>query len=369
MKLTNINIYGEDGYFHKGSLCIEGKDIVSESIDSKILDGKGCYAIPGLIDIHFHGCDGYDFCEGTQEAIQKIAEYQLLHGITSICPATMTLAEEDLSRICETAGNYKNRKGAILRGINMEGPFISEKKKGAQSAKHIKMPNVKLYRDLQTKAKGLIKLLDLACEEAGAMALIDELKEEVRISLAHTTADYETASLALAKGAKHITHMYNAMPAYTQREPGVVGAAFDATDCMVELIGDGVHVHPSVIRATYQMFGENRICLISDSMMATGMPDGDYMLGGQKVIVRDTRAMLTDGTLAGSVTDLMDVMRYVVKIGVPLEKVVKTVTMNPAKAIGIYEQVGSLTVGKRADILLLNHNLKIKQIIFQGNIQ
>lgn len=369
MKLTNVKVYGEDGQFNEGNICINGSDIAVNSTDSIVVDGQGCYAIPGLIDIHFHGSNGHDFCEGTDEAIQKIAEYELSQGITSICPATMTLAMEDLSRICETAGNYDSTKGAVLRGINMEGPFVSKEKKGAQSSKHIIKPSAKIYRELQSKARGLIKLLDLACEIPGAIELIAELKDEVRISLAHTMADYAKATLAFAQGAKHVTHLYNAMLPYQPREPGVVGAAFDASDCMVEMICDGIHIHPSVIRATYQMFGADRICLISDSMMATGMPDGNYSLGGQKVIVKGSNAILEDGTLAGSVTNLMGCMRNVVKMGIPLEKVVQTVTANPAKAIGVYDQVGSLSVGKQADIILLDEKLEISKIIFQGNIQ
>ena len=368
MELTNVKVFGEDGQFHDENLYTDQKLISEKSRDSITIDGEGCYVIPGLVDIHFHGCDGHDFCEGTLEAMEKIAQYELSQGITSICPATMTFAEEKLSQICSQAAVFQSDKGTTLCGINLEGPFISEAKKGAQNPKYIRKPDIAMFRRLQETAKGLIKLVDIACESEGAMEFIEELKGEVRISLAHTTANYEMATMAFVAGAKHVTHLYNAMLPYTHREPGVVGAACDVADCMVELICDGVHIHPSVIRTTFKMFGDDRICLISDSMMATGMPDGDYSLGGQHVKVLGRNATLEDGTLAGSVTNLMECMKTAVKNGIKLESAVKCATVNPAKAIGVFDKYGSCEVGKVANLVLLDANLQIKKIIFEGKI-
>jgi len=367
MELTNVKVFGIDGQFHDENLCTDKKRISEQSRDSITIDGEGCYVIPGLVDIHFHGCNGHDFCEGTFEAMEKIVQYELSQGITSICPATMTFDEEKLSQICAQAARFQSNNSASLCGINMEGPFISEEKKGAQNAQYIRKPDVEMFRRLQNHAEGLIKLVDLACESEGAMDFIKELKDEVRISLAHTTADYEMATKAFETGAKHVTHLYNAMLPYTHRKPGIVGAACDAADCMVELICDGVHIHPSVIRTTFKMFGDERICLISDSMMATGMSDGDYSLGGQHVKVSGRYATLEDGTLAGSVTNLMECMKTVVESGVKLESAVKCATMNPAKAIGVFDKYGSCEIGKVANLVLLDANLQIKDIIFEGN--
>ena len=225
-----------------------------------------------------------------------------------------------------------------------------------------------MFRRLQDAANGLIRLVDIAPEEEGAMEFISELKDEVHISFAHTTADYDTAKTGYALGACHATHLYNAMPPFTHREPGVIGAARDSEHCMVELICDGIHIHPSVVRATFQMFGDDRIVLVSDSMRACGLSDGDYTLGGQDVkVVGKLATLKSDGAIAGSVTNLMDCMRTAVKeMGIPLESAVACATMNPAKSVGLYEQYGSITEGKVANVVLLDEDLNIKKIIING---
>lgn len=370
MIIKNVKAYGEDQQFSITDIGIQGEVFNKEGTgEDDILDGSGLYAIPGLIDVHFHGCMGYDFCDGNHQAIEAMAEYELKNGITAICPATMTLSEEELLKISEAARTYKSQKGAELIGINMEGPFISMKKKGAQNPAYIHKPDVDMFKRLQQASGGLYKLTALAPEEEGAMEFIDALKEEVNISVAHTMADYDTALEAFHRGAGQVTHLYNAMPAYTHRAPGVVGAAADSS-CMVELICDGVHVHPSVIRNTFRMFGEDRIILISDSMMATGMEDGEYSLGGQAVKVRGNLATLVvNGAIAGSATNLMDCMRFAVKkAGIPLEKAVKCVTENPAKSIGVFDRYGSIAKGKYANLVLLDENLDIQQVIMKGKV-
>ena len=223
------------------------------------------------------------------------------------------------------------------------------------------------FSQLQKAANGLIKLVDIAPEEPGAMEFIDRAKGEVVISLAHTASDYDTAREAIEHGASHATHLYNAMPPLNHREPGVIGAVRDSEKCHPELICDGVHIHPSVIRATFAMFGADRMILISDSMRATGLEDGEYTLGGQPVTVRGNLATLHDGTIAGSATNLMDCMRFVVKtVGIPLETAVMCATENPAKEIGIFNEVGSISVGKRADFVLLDQKLNIAAVYIDG---
>ena len=373
MIIRNVKVFQKDGAFKAGEIYINGSRIADMSQDSgseEILDGKGAYAIPGLTDIHFHGCVGHDFSDGTQEAIKALAEYELSQGITQICPATMTLAEESLMKISRAAANYDNASGARLVGINMEGPFVSEKKKGAQNGLYIRKPDADMFRRLQKEADGLYKLIALAPEEEGAMEFIDELKEEAVISLAHTTADYETSMEAFRRGASHVTHLFNAMPPFSHREPGVTGAAFDTPDCDVELITDGIHICPTMVRAVFRLFGDDRVILISDSMMATGLTDGDYSLGGQPVKVKGNLATLADGTIAGSATNLMDCLRTAVKkMGIPLESAVKCAAVNSARSIGIDDRYGSLEPGKIANIVLLDEELGLQAVIYDGKVQ
>ena len=368
MIIKNVLIYSEDKYFEEGDICIANGVFSDYSDDDIVIDGQRCYAIPGLVDIHFHGCMGADFCDGTQEAIQAIASYEASQGITTIVPATMTLSEPELMHIMENAARYDNQNGAILAGINMEGPFINEAKKGAQAATHIRKPDVAMFRKLQETANGMIKLCDIAPETEGAMDFIEELHEEVSISFAHTAAGYDIAKLGYDLGACHATHLYNAMPAFAHRDPGVIGAARDSEHVFVELICDGIHIHPSTVRATFEMFGEERIVMISDSMRATGLHDGEYTLGGQAVKVVDKRATLvSDGAIAGSCTNLMDCVRKAVnEMDIPLETAIGCATMNAAKSVGIYDQYGSITKGKIANVVLLNYDLSLHDVILKG---
>lgn len=368
MKIVNAKVYTEKGTFQKLDVYTDGEQIANESSDEAVIDGAGCYLIPGLTDIHFHGCMGHDFCDGTHEAMEAMACYEASCGVTTIVPATMTLGKETLMNICKAAATYPNQKGAILCGINMEGPFVSLKKKGAQNGAYIHKPDVEMFRELNEASGKLVKLLAIAPEEPGALECIRELKDEVVLSVAHTTADYEKAREAFLAGANHVTHLYNAMAGLSHREPGVVGAAADDEHVEVELICDGIHIHPVTVRQTFKMFGDERIILISDSMEATGMKDGEYSLGGQKVVKKGNLATLEDGTIAGSATNLMDCMRTAVqKMGIPLESAVRCAAVNSAKSVGIYEQYGSITPGKVANMVLLKEDdLSIQEVFLKG---
>lgn len=368
MEIRNAKVYTEKCIFEERSVCTAGGRIAEVSTDGRIIDGAGCYLIPGLIDMHFHGCMGHDFCNGSAEAIEAMACYEASRGITAMVPATMTLGREKLLHICGTAAAYTAQKGAALCGIYLEGPFVSRQRLGAQNGDYVRTPDVGLFRELQEASGQLVRLLAIAPELPGAVELIRELKDEVVLSVAHTAADYGQAMWAFQNGVHHVTHLYNAMSGLNHRAPGVVGAAADASSVEVELICDGIHVHPAVVRQTFKMFGDDRIILISDSMEATGMPDGDYMLGGQRVSKKGRRATLADGTIAGSATDLMDCLRTaVLDMGIPLSSAVKCATVNPAKSVGIFDQYGSIVIGKVADLLLLNEkDLRLKQVILRG---
>ena len=367
MIIRNAKVFCEDGSFEEREVYLEGERFAA-SAGGETLDAAGCYAVPGLVDLHFHGCVGHDFCDGTPEALAAIARYEAQNGVTAICPATMTFPEEKLRAVCENAAAFSAPEdGAALVGINMEGPFISLAKKGAQNGAYVHKPDVGMFRRLQAASGGLVKLLAIAPEEPGGLELISELREEVGLSVAHTTADYDTAAEAYRRGARQATHLFNAMPPFSHRAPGVVGAAFDAPHCRAELITDGVHVHPSMVRAAYRLFGPERLILISDSMMATGLPDGEYELGGQPVKVRGNRCTLADGTIAGSATNLMDCLRTAVKkMGLPLGGAVRCATVNPARSIGIFDERGSVAPGKVADLALLDGELNLVKVFLRG---
>ena len=359
----------ENGYF-SGRDCVPLEGEV-------VIDAKEDYLIPGLVDVHFHGCGGYDFSDGTKEALDAMGEYELQNGITAICPAAMTLSEDMLKGVCENAFEYasdnqtgtRGRQVSRLCGIHLEGPFIAKEKKGAQNPAYIREPDIAMFHRLQEAAHGLIRLITIAPETDHAMEFIGELHGQVHISLGHTASDYDTAYEAFGLGADHVTHCFNAMPGFTHRAPGVIGAAFDATHVMPELICDGVHVHPSAVRAAFSLFGAERMILISDSMRATGMSDGAYTLGGLGVQVKGNRATLEDGTLAGSVTNLMDCMRTAVAMGIPLETAVRCATYNPAKSIGIEALYGRIAVGAYGDCVLLSRtDLSVQNVILGGEL-
>lgn len=375
LKIINGQVFGEQGTFMAAEVYACNERIVTkEAYDAadgpeNIVDAAGDYVIPGLTDIHFHGCMGSDCCDGTAEAFHTIARYELRQGVTSITPATMTMSEETLAKICEAARDFSCPDGADFCGLYMEGPFISIAKKGAQNERYIHPADTPMLQRLQDICGGKIRTAVIAPETEGAMEFIRENSGSINISLAHTTADYDTCMEAFLNGASQLTHTYNAMPPFTHRAPGPIGAAADTDGCMAELICDGVHIHPAVVRATFKLFGDDRIILISDSMRAAGMEDGTYDLGGQEVTVKGSLATLSDGTIAGSVTNLMDCMRTAVKaMGIPLASAVKCAAVNPVKAIGLMKDYGSLTPGRYANIVLLKENLDLDKVIHRGVI-
>ncbi len=367
MKIENGLVFRDEGHFEYGTLYIDG-DRFAESALGDVLDARDLYVIPGLVDIHLHGCAGYDFSDGTQEALDRIVKYQLENGVTAICPTTMALPRTQLETVLKNVAGYEETCGAAVLGVNLEGTFLSAGKAGAQNRTYLCNPDIEVLHGLQKMAAGKIKLVSVAPELPGAMEFIEKAAKDVRMSVAHTEADYETAAEAFERGARHVTHLYNAMEPFGHRTPGVAGAAFDKNDVMVELIADGVHIHPAVVRATFQMFGAERIILISDSMRACGLSDGEYTLGGQCVTVKGAIATLADGTIAGSVMNLMDMVRCAVKMGIPLEQAVQCASGNPAKALGTFGERGSLRIGSIADAVLLDRDLNIRYIIQEGRV-
>ena len=377
-KIINGVVFQEDGSFENQTVYImdekivSQKDYLSASGDETVIDAEGNYVIPGLTDIHFHGCMGSDCCDGTAEAFRTMAEYELSQGITSITPATMTMPEDVLSQICRAARTFcdtADDNAADLCGLYMEGPFINPVKKGAQNGNYIVPSSLEMLNRLQDISGGLFRTVAIAPETQGAMDFIRAAGSRINISIAHTAADYDTAKEAITCGASQLTHTYNAMPPFSHRAPGPIGAAADSEHCMAELICDGIHIHPAVVRTTFKIFGDDRIILISDSMRAAGLADGQYDLGGQTVIVKGNLAVLEDGTIAGSVTNLMDCVRNAVNnMDISLGSAIKCAAVNPAKAVGIYEHYGSLTPGKFANIVILDKTLTLKMVFHHASL-
>lgn len=373
MRITGGQVFDLEQGFVSRDVCFGGEKLEQSSADGKTYDASGCYVIPGLTDLHFHGCVGEDFSDATPDGLQKMADYELSRGVTQICPAGMTLGEDQLTRICENAAAHraKNPGGAELVGLHLEGPFLCKAKKGAQNEAFLHDPDPAMLHRLQQAAQGMVKLVTLAAEQPGALEFIRSAQEDgITVSLGHTTADYDTACAAYEAGARQATHLFNAMPPFTHRAPGVVGAAFDHPQVKVELISDGVHIHPSVVRAVFQLFGAGRVILISDSLRATGMPDGRYPFGGQEIEVHGNRATMADdpNTLAGSVSDLMACMRSAVSFGIPLHDAVRAAAVNPAQVLGVFDRLGSLDVGKTANLAILDRDLNLKDVFFRGQL-
>ncbi len=366
--ITGGKVFCGDG-FKAEDVNISGDRFAAAKGAGESVDAKGCLVIPGLVDIHFHGAAGGDISDGDEAGLHALAGYEASRGITAVCPATMTLSFDQLSAAMEVAREYEPAcDESALVGINLEGPYISPSKVGAQNPEYVRNPDAEEFRKLQSMADGLIKLVDIAPEEPGSGAFIEEMKDEVRISIAHSCADYDTARDAFAKGAKHLTHLYNAMDPMHHRKPGPIPAAAERDDITAEIIADGVHIHPSMVRLAFNLFGDDRMILISDTLRAAGLEDGTYDLGGQDVTVRGPEARIANGALAGSVSDLLRCFTVAVKdMDIPLVSAVKAVTANPARAIKIDDERGHIKDGYVADAVILDEDtLELKQVILRG---
>lgn len=329
------------------------------------IDADGGYVIPGLVDIHTHGAIGEDFSDGKPEGLSSLADYYASHGVTSFLATTMTLKEPALTKAMHAIRDHKRVRGAKCAGVHLEGPFLCYSKRGAQAAENLHRPDAAMFHRLNEASGNQVRMVTVACEEDGAIDFIKEVSKVCTVSLGHTAADYDTAMAGFSAGATHVTHLYNAMPPLLHRAPGVIGAAFDS-GASVELICDGLHIHPSVIRVTHRLFGD-KLNLISDSLRCAGMPDGAYTLGGQPIVVKDSKATLLDGTLAGSSISLLDAVRSAAAFGIPLEDAVYAASAAPANAAGI--DAGAIQAAHPADLLVLNKELNLKAVFVDGEAQ
>lgn len=375
MKIINGLVFTEEGKIEEKEVAFTNGIIINAhenaNNEEEVYDAAGCYVLPGLIDIHIHGAVGVDFCDGKDNDLEKISQYLVENGITGFLGTSMSYNEETLEPLFKKANAFKEKQekekllGATLLGINMEGPFFNPEKTGAQNAENIQLPDYEMFKRLWNASNETIRLVALAPEMEGSKTFIEKVSKKCVISLGHTAANYEIAKQAFEYGAKHVTHLFNAMPPFAHREPGVIGAAIESAE-HVELICDGYHVHPTMVRSIFQLFTNNRVCLVSDSMRAAGMKDGKYSLGGQKVIVRNGQAVLKNGTIAGSTTNLKESLKKAVLFGVPINQAISAVTSNPAKAIGVFEERGSLVPGKIADISIFDTQFNLVAVFKNG---
>ena len=370
MVLKNATIYNSDFEPQKADILLDGEKIakIGEALCGEDeLDLSGCIIFPGFVDIHIHGCDGADMSDASGESLEKMSRFLANHGVTSFCPATMTLPEEQLVSQFEAAAAFLGKEtGAYIHGVNVEGPYISLAKKGAQPGEYIRLPDIEEFKNLNSICK--ISLVDLAPEVEGAFEFANEASKTCTVSQAHTDADFVTAEAGYKNGFSHATHLFSAMPPIEHRAPGAVTAAFDSSTVTAELICDGIHAHPPILRMAFRLLGEDRSVAVSDAMSASGCGDGEYELGGQKVFVKNGRASLVDGNLAGSTTNLFKEFLNLISFDIPFKQALKSCTINPAKVIGADSLTGSLKEGKLADILVVDEFLRIKMVIVKGKI-
>lgn len=372
MFFKNANLYTQDFRFHLGGFQVENgrfAQVLPQEIPADAVDLEGAYVIPGLVDVHNHGNSGKDFSDGDYEGLKTMATYLGSCGVTSFAPASMTLPYEVLAKAFATARQLKDEAPqgcARLMGIQMEGPFFSEKKKGAQNGAYLRNPDFEAFRTLEEGCNGLVRIVDVAPELPGSVEFIQKAKELCTVSVAHTDASYDEAKAAFDAGATHVTHLYNAMPGIHHRKPGVIPAAAENEAVRAELICDGLHVHPASVRFAFRAFGSERIVLISDALRCCGMPDGEYELGGQQVFLSGGVARLADGTIAGSATNLFDCMVKAISFGIAPEDAVRVATWNPACAIGAQKEIGSIAEGKLADFVVCSPDFARKEVYIGG---
>ena len=344
----------------------------------EVIDAGGKFIIPGLTDIHFHGAMGADICDASEDAVKNLAEYEFSVGVTQICPATMTLPAEKVLTICRNAYDYARKKRSdteaykkresLLVGINLEGPYISPDRVGAQNPAYVQRADAAFLKKLIDETDNLPKLITIAPEIPENLDCISKLSDEIRFSVGHTMADYDQARKAFEAGARHMTHLYNAMPGLTHRAPGPIAAGAEREDVTAELICDGGHIAGGAVKAAFKLFGSERMILISDSARSTGLADGEYELGGLPVFKHDGATWLTPeppekNTLAASSTNLFDCMLKAMEMGIPAEQAIRAATYNPASAIGILDNYGSIETGKSGRLLILNKDYTLDKVL------
>ncbi len=338
----------------------------------EVIDAKGQYVMPGLVDMHIHGYLGEDASDGSADGIRKMAEGIAKNGVTSWLPTTMTVSYDTLREAFKAISTVMEESkkddfnGAEIMGVNAEGPFINPAKKGAQAGEHIRPCDP----DFINEYADLIRVFTVAPEMKGNLAAIRRIHKEhpeILISMGHTSATYEQAQKGVRAGVRHVTHLFNAQTPLMHRDPGVVGCALTESRLSTELIADTFHVNKALFKLVADV-KKDKLVLVTDCTRAGGMPDGEYTLGGQPIFVKGIECRLADGTIAGSVLKLNEAVRNMHNNyrRLPLHKAVKMASLNPARAIGIDDRKGSLEEGKDADIFLADENMNVSRTILRG---
>ena len=366
MIFKNCTFYNELFEKEFGDIEIENGKIKQIGILGDGRDMSGLTLIPGFIDIHIHGCGGGDSSDASAESLKKITKELAKHGVTSFCPTTMTLPRERLIDIVKAIADF-NSSGAKIAGINLEGPFIAMSKKGAQNADYVRGGTIEEFDELMAASDNMVKLITIAPEAFDSKEFIRHASQSVAVSIGHSAANADECKKAIEIGVSHATHLYNAMTPMTHREAGIAGTALDS-DITCELICDGGHICPAVLRNTFRILGEDRAVVVSDSMRGAGLGEGEFELGGQQVFVEsDGRyAVLADGTIAASISNLHTEFKNLIEYGVDFKAALKACTINPARVIKADKEIGSIAVGKCADFVFLDENLDIKEVYIDG---
>ena len=354
-------------------IAIENDKIVAIGNGLEIDEVIECdgLVLPGFVDRHIHGAGGSDGMDGTSQDLKTIADSIVKEGTTTFLATTMTQSQENIVKALNAVRDYKRVSGAKIVGVHLEGPFIATKFKGAQPEEYILAPSVEVMKKFVEASGNKIKVVSLAPEQNGASELIAYLKDNnIVASIGHTQAGFKDVARAVEVGASSVTHTYNAQTPLHHREAGVVGSAMLIDELYTEIICDLIHVCKEAIMLVVKNKPDDKVILITDSMRAKHLPDGESELGGQKVIVKNGEARLVDGTLAGSVLKMNEALKNIVtKVGVPLEKAIDFATANPAKSLGIFDSVGSIAVGKKADFVVLDENYKVLKTIIDGKVE